>query len=136
MDTNGALGHLITLSKSGPGLGKMYAMATLNNLEHDTAALRIQAVFRGMLGRGLFTRRTKLHGDRLKAAAEAHIASSRVAEALEQTAQSAGFQIKNQRVRITKAAASYQDKLNAEVGASHSNCGRLCADHATAASLF
>ena len=48
---NAALGHLISLSKSGKGLEKMYALATLTNLAHDTAALRIQMAFRGFVAR-------------------------------------------------------------------------------------
>ena len=48
---NAALGHLISLSKSGKGLEKMYALATLTNLAHDTAALRIQMAFRGFVAK-------------------------------------------------------------------------------------
>ena len=47
----GALGYLISMSKSGTGLTKMYALATLTNLEHDTAATRIQMVARGYFAR-------------------------------------------------------------------------------------
>ena len=38
-------------SKTGKGLEKMYALATLTNLAHDTAALRIQMAFRGFAAR-------------------------------------------------------------------------------------
>ena len=55
----GALGYLISMSKSGAGLTKMYALATLTNLEHDTAALRIQMAFRGFQGRRAFLRKKK-----------------------------------------------------------------------------
>lgn len=51
---SGALGHLISLSKSGSGLTKMYALETLTALQHDTAAIRIQMVFRGYLARKRF----------------------------------------------------------------------------------
>ena len=47
---NAALGHLISLQK-GKGLEKMHALATLTNLAHDTAALRIQMAFRGFVAR-------------------------------------------------------------------------------------
>ena len=55
----GALGYLISMSKSGAGLTKMYALATLTNLEHDTAALRIQMAFRGFQGRRAFLKKKK-----------------------------------------------------------------------------
>ena len=42
---SGGLGYLISMSKSAQGLAKMYAIATLTNLEHDTAATRIQICF-------------------------------------------------------------------------------------------
>jgi hypothetical protein len=48
---NNALGYLISISKTGKGLEKMYALATLTNLAHDTAALRIQMAFRGFVAR-------------------------------------------------------------------------------------
>ena len=48
---NNALGYLISMSKTGKGLEKMYALATLTNLAHDTAALRIQMAFRGFVAR-------------------------------------------------------------------------------------
>ena len=41
------------------GLGKMFALATLSNLEHDTAALRIQTVIRGSLNRKETTERAE-----------------------------------------------------------------------------
>lgn len=49
--SNGALGYLLSFSRSGTGLAKMYALATLTNLKDDTAALRIQTVFRGFASR-------------------------------------------------------------------------------------
>ncbi|GBG27464.1 Vacuolar protein 8, partial [Hondaea fermentalgiana] len=51
---SGALGHLISLSKSGNGQTKLYALQTLTALEHDTAAIRIQMVFRGYVARRNF----------------------------------------------------------------------------------
>ena len=49
--SNGALGYLLSFSRSGTGLTKMYVLATLTNLEDDAAALRIQTVFRGFASR-------------------------------------------------------------------------------------
>ena len=49
------------MSKTGKGLEKMYALATLTNLAHDTAALRIQMAFRGFVARkSTEKRKTKL----------------------------------------------------------------------------
>jgi len=55
----GALGFLISMSKTADGLTKILALATLSNLEHDTAALRIQTVIRGRMGRKRFEKQRK-----------------------------------------------------------------------------
>ena len=53
----GGIGYLLSLSKNGSGLDKMFAKATLGNLADDTAALQIQMAFRGFRGRRGFRRR-------------------------------------------------------------------------------
>ena len=40
----------------------MYALATLTNLAHDTAALRIQMAFRGFVARKKVNKRVTLKG--------------------------------------------------------------------------
>ena len=59
---NNALGYLISISKTGKGLEKMYALATLTNLAHDTAALRIQMAFRGFVARKQVSKKVTLKG--------------------------------------------------------------------------
>jgi hypothetical protein len=62
--SGGALGHLISMSKSGTGLTKLYATATITNLEHDTAAMRIQSIFRGFIARRFIEVRSKVKQSR------------------------------------------------------------------------
>ena len=47
--------HSLSIS----GLAKILALATLSNLEHDTAALRIQTIIRGRMGRKRFQKKHK-----------------------------------------------------------------------------
>ena len=47
----GILGYVISMAKSGTGLTRLFAAATLTNLQFDTAAVRIQMMFRGHFAR-------------------------------------------------------------------------------------
>ena len=58
--TSGALGYLVGIAKQHTGIIKMYASSALSNLEHDTAALRIQMRFRGFLVRNAQRRETEV----------------------------------------------------------------------------
>ena len=58
--TSGALGYLIGIAKRQTGVAKMYAVSAMTNMEHDSAALRIQVIFRGYLVRNERRRKTEL----------------------------------------------------------------------------